>query len=107
MPAAGWYPDPAGVPGRYRYWDGSQWSTVITEDPRGPGPADSPASSPAPGEPPKSGQPSRPARTRRLALIIAVLAVAVSAVVAVAILLGHFPSVANQPRAAAPGRPRE
>jgi Protein of unknown function (DUF2510) len=107
MPAAGWYPDPAGVPGRYRYWDGSQWSTVITENPRGPGPADSPASSSAPGEPPKSRSPSRPARTRRLALIIAVLAVAVSAVVAVAILIGNFRPLVNDPRPTATVSPSE
>lgn len=23
---AGWYPDPAGVPGKLRYWDGSMWT---------------------------------------------------------------------------------
>ncbi|WP_155489319.1 DUF2510 domain-containing protein, partial [Propionibacterium freudenreichii] len=22
MPTPGWYPDPAGTPGLYRYWDG-------------------------------------------------------------------------------------
>jgi Protein of unknown function (DUF2510) len=40
MPEAfpGWYPDPAGVPGRYRYWDGSHWSTIITDDPSQPPP---------------------------------------------------------------------
>ena len=33
MSPGGWYPDPEGTPGRYRYWDGSAWSTVTTNDP--------------------------------------------------------------------------
>jgi hypothetical protein len=35
---AGWYPDPAGAPGRYRHWDGTQWSAETTDDPRRPPP---------------------------------------------------------------------
>lgn len=26
MPSAGWYPDPSGSPGAYRYWDGAAWT---------------------------------------------------------------------------------
>jgi hypothetical protein len=40
MPSSGWYPDPDGTPDRYRYWDGSTWSTETTDDPRQPGPAE-------------------------------------------------------------------
>ena len=29
----GWYPDPSGVRGRYRYWDGDAWSDETTTDP--------------------------------------------------------------------------
>lgn len=29
----GWYPDPAGAPGRYRYWDGTSWSAETTDNP--------------------------------------------------------------------------
>jgi hypothetical protein len=36
---AGWYPDPGGAPGRYRHWDGTQWSAETTDDPRRPPPA--------------------------------------------------------------------
>ena len=96
MPAAGWYPDPAGVPGRYRYWDGSRWSTVTTDDTRQPDPAKSPASSPVLSDPSKSGPPSRPVRKRRLGLSIAVLAVAMSTVLA-AIFVGNFRSVLDNP----------
>jgi len=31
--AGGWYPDPSGVRGRYRYWDGDTWSEQTTTDP--------------------------------------------------------------------------
>lgn len=30
----GWYPDPGGTPGAYRYWDGTSWSAQTTTDPR-------------------------------------------------------------------------
>ena len=30
----GWYPDPSGAPGRFRFWDGERWSRDTTEDPR-------------------------------------------------------------------------
>ena len=36
IPPAGWYPDPAGTAGRFRYWDGQQWSAETTDDPRHP-----------------------------------------------------------------------
>ncbi|GAA1394502.1 hypothetical protein GCM10009599_19050 [Luteococcus peritonei] len=29
----GWYPDPAGNPGHFRYWDGASWSQQTTTDP--------------------------------------------------------------------------
>jgi len=33
----GWYPDPSGAPGRFRYWDGRAWSQQTTDRP-GPRP---------------------------------------------------------------------
>jgi hypothetical protein len=97
MPAAGWYPDPAGVPGRYRYWDGSNWSTATSEDPRRPTPAESPTTGPTPSETSKAEPPSAPSRRRRLGLIIGALAVAVGVVVAT-IFVGNFRSVSDNPR---------
>src|SRR4029453_7153843 len=103
MADAGWYPDPAGVPGRYRYWDGAKWSSFTTDDPRRPGAAKSPASSSSPSEPGKAGPPpSRPSRRRRIGLMIAVLAVALGVVVASAIFVGNFRSVVNNPLPASP-----
>ncbi|MFZ1410734.1 MAG: DUF2510 domain-containing protein [Micropruina sp.] len=34
MSNAGWYPDPGGQPGMYRYWTGSSWSTAVTPNPQ-------------------------------------------------------------------------
>lgn len=43
---AGWYPDPGGQPGLFRWWTGSAWSEAVTPNPQGTPP-------PAPtGQPP-------------------------------------------------------
>jgi hypothetical protein len=36
---AGWYPDPGGGPGLYRYWDGRAWSAATSPHPNGSPPA--------------------------------------------------------------------
>lgn len=33
MAEPGWYPDPEGAPGRYRYWDGRRWAADSVDDP--------------------------------------------------------------------------
>ncbi|GAB3742044.1 DUF2510 domain-containing protein [Microlunatus parietis] len=33
MSTPGWYPDPSGAPGRYRYWDGRTWSQQTSDQP--------------------------------------------------------------------------
>lgn len=33
MASPGWYPDPAGTPNRFRYWDGRAWSSDTTDNP--------------------------------------------------------------------------
>ena len=30
----GWYEDPEGLPGTYRWWDGASWTVDITTDPK-------------------------------------------------------------------------
>lgn len=54
MTQAGWYPDPAGQPQTFRYWDGSSWSEQTTGDPYAPPPVPPapPAPTPAPTQAP-------------------------------------------------------
>ena len=35
MAGAGWYPDPGGQVGMFRYWDGQSWSPTVTPNPAG------------------------------------------------------------------------
>ncbi|HLH46543.1 MAG TPA: DUF4190 domain-containing protein, partial [Acidimicrobiales bacterium] len=50
---AGWYPDPSGIAGGERYWDGRAWTSWTR-----PSPAWGPfAGPPAPGMPPSAGMP--------------------------------------------------
>lgn len=60
MTQPGWYPDPAGRPQTYRYWDGASWSDTTTGDPYAPPPVQHPAPyaglpTPAPGPGGSSG----------------------------------------------------
>ncbi|MFX4273529.1 DUF2510 domain-containing protein [Propionibacteriaceae bacterium Y1685] len=56
MNPPGWYPDPAGVPNRLRFWDGSTWAEATTYDPGTPFPAPG-QTAPATGQPGQPGQP--------------------------------------------------
>jgi hypothetical protein len=37
-PRPGWYPDPAGAPGLYRWWDGGHWAEVTSDSVQAPPP---------------------------------------------------------------------
>lgn len=56
---AGWFPDPAGFSGHYRWWDGSAWTRFLTADPTAPEPF---LSANQAGEPDDSDHPA-PQRT--------------------------------------------
>lgn len=76
----GWYPDPAGGQGRYRYWDGTSWSGYTTNNPGEP--------------PPVGGRGDAPLQQRRARgglawLIIAVALVVLAAVAAWLIFSGR------------------
>lgn len=43
----GWYPDPAGAPGRFRHWNGTSWSAETTTSP-----TSAPPGGPTPDPPP-------------------------------------------------------
>jgi hypothetical protein len=70
MSLHGWYLDPGGHPGRYRYWDGATWSLRTTANPSDPPPF----------------APSPPTRPRsKSGLIVAVLALVVIVVIGVVV----------------------
>ncbi len=49
---AGWYPDPGGQPGMYRYWTGSAWTEAVTPYPQSTPAPQIPASAPPAGPTP-------------------------------------------------------
>ncbi len=52
---AGWYPDPGGGQGLYRYWDGKAWSAATSPNPKAPAPSIG-LTGPAGARPGSSGQ---------------------------------------------------
>jgi hypothetical protein len=95
----GWYPDPAGTPGRSRYWNGSQWSALTTESLHQPPPADADKGASTP--PSESRSPASPSRKRRLGAIIGVFAVVLMTVVGVTVFALGFRHVVNTSAATA------
>jgi hypothetical protein len=88
--APGWYPDPGGQPGRFRFWDGRVWSAATTADPRTPPPVPvaPPASSPpVEGRGPIPSAPAGPSARRRSAVPWLVGAVALAVVLVVVAVL--------------------
>ncbi|WP_181407508.1 DUF2510 domain-containing protein [Nocardioides sambongensis] len=55
MTNAGWYPDPAGAPDTYRYWDGQSWSEHTSSNPYGGQQPQQPAQQPPPPPAPPAG----------------------------------------------------
>ncbi len=82
--APGWYPDPDGIPGMLRWWNGVGWSDVTT--PAGPGVTVAGGSyawqpAPAPAPPPTA------ARPRRTAQVVGSLGLVLLVVVVIAVVL--------------------
>ena len=46
MSSAGWYPDPGGQPGLFRYWTGSAWTAAVTGNPQATPPPSAPLGNP-------------------------------------------------------------
>lgn len=65
MSTPGWYPDPGGAQGRFRWWDGGTWSAETTPDPRSAPPGAIFAGG-APGQS-TTGRPGAPGSARRTA----------------------------------------
>ena len=89
MSSPGWYPDPAGTPNRFRYWDGRAWSSDTTDNPVSApvGAAGSGGSgdSGGPGAPPTPG-----GRRRFGPLVLALAALVVLVLVGVFVVRGLF-----------------
>ncbi|HBX80996.1 MAG: DUF2510 domain-containing protein [Propionibacteriaceae bacterium] len=61
MSAPGWYPDPAGQPGLYRYWTGTAWTDNVSNNPGAATPGAAGAPGTAPQSPWQAHQGSQPA----------------------------------------------
>lgn len=72
MSIPGWYPDPGGRAGHFRFWDGQTWAPTTTRDPGGA----------APQGPPSGGGPAAP-RPRRGRWGVVLVAVAIALVLVV------------------------
>jgi hypothetical protein len=48
--SAGWYPDPGGQPGLYRYWTGTAWTAAVTANPQATPPPSAPVGAPQGGQ---------------------------------------------------------
>lgn len=59
MATAGWYDDPSGQPGAFRYWDGLRWSETVADTPYGPPPSGAAPPPPPPPLPPRDPQVSQ------------------------------------------------
>lgn len=57
MTNAGWYPDPAGAPDTFRYWDGQAWSQMTTTTPPV---GNAPQAPQQPQQPPQQQPPAQP-----------------------------------------------
>ena len=95
MSEPGWYPDPGGRPGHYRFWDGQAWAPTTSTSLPG---AAAPPSAPGPGTTPRTGRSRRPLV---LAVVAAVLVLAV--VGALVVRGGNSPIVDAGPSPSATG----
>lgn len=84
MSAPGWYPDPGGQPGGYRYWDGRAWTSQITSQ---PGQSPTPQSAATPQAAGQRGAPVLPTKRSGKGWLIALIAVGVAIVVIVALAI--------------------
>ena len=75
-PRPGWYPDPAGTPELYRWWDGGDWTEAISESPRAPSPRLH-----SPARPEDDLVRRRPSRLRSVVALLLCLALFLSATV--------------------------
>lgn len=95
-PKPGWYPDPAGATGLYRWWDGSSWAEVTSDSAQAPPPI------PVPTEGVNADGPSRRAVSPlRVAAVLSLgFALFVSASIGLGLVIWRDPSSTSAQRAA-------
>ena len=89
MSLPGWYPDPAGTPNRFRYWDGQAWSSDTTDNPFA-GPAGAGGTGGAGDSGGAGSPPTKQARRRFGPLILALATLVVLVLVGVLVVRGLF-----------------
>jgi Protein of unknown function (DUF2510) len=100
-PRPGWYPDPAGAAGLYRWWDGIHWADVTSDSANAPPPL------PVQAEP-VTGDIAARRRASPLRVSAALMlgfALFVSASIGLGVMLWHGPSSTSAQRA--PGHPAD
>lgn len=85
-PRPGWYPDPAGTPELYRWWDGGDWTEAISESPRAPSPRTQHLTALA-----DDLRPRRPSRFRSVVALVICLALFLSATVGLGLAIWQDP----------------
>ena len=81
-PRPGWYPDPAGTPELYRWWDGGDWTEAISESPRAPSPRLH-----SPARPEDAIERRRPSHFRSAVALLVCLALFLSATVGLGLMI--------------------
>ncbi len=93
----GWYPDPGGLSGMFRFWDGQNWSAALSATPQA-APPPSPAPAPRTAVPPTAnstyGALTGARRTRRSGWMLGLIVVLVALVVVMALVVNR---VTNDP----------
>lgn len=91
MASPGWFPDPGGIPGLFRYWDGSAWTGITTKDPAVPLPG-----RPGPPQQPGTGRP-RKGRQRFFLIGLVLLLILVASGVYFAVRTPNRSPLGSQP----------
>ncbi len=94
-PRPGWYPDPAGAPGLYRWWDGGNWAQVTSDSAQAPPPL--PVLAEAPRAEGGSSRQGSPLRT--VAVLSVGFALFVTASIGLGLVLWRDPSNTSAQRA--------
>jgi hypothetical protein len=95
-PKPGWYPDPAGATGLYRWWDGSNWADVTSDSAQAPPPVPVKIEAAA-----GAGPTLRPVSPLRVAAVLSIgFALFVSASIGLGLVIWRDPSNTSTQRTA-------